>query len=40
MPGEMDPYLKKMLLWLAAAFVASILAALVVVELVTRKYGP
>ncbi len=36
----MDPYYKKMMLWLAAAFVASIAAALIIVELVTRKYGP
>jgi hypothetical protein len=36
----MDPYYKKMMLWLAAAFVASIVAALVVVELVMRRYGP
>ena len=34
----MDPYYKKMMLWLAAAFVASVLAALVVVELVIRHY--
>lgn len=36
----MDPYYKKMMLWLAAAFVASVVAALVIVELVMRKYGP
>ena len=36
----MDPYYKKMMLWLAAAFVGSILAALIIVELVMRKYGP
>jgi uncharacterized protein involved in exopolysaccharide biosynthesis len=36
----MDPYYKKMMLWLAAAFVASIAAALVIVELVIRRYGP
>jgi len=35
----MDPYYKKMMLWLAAAFVASIVAAFIVVELVIRKYG-
>ena len=38
--GFMDPYYKKMMLWLAAAFVASIAAALIIVELVIRKYGP
>ena len=36
----MDPYYKKMMLWLAAAFVASILAALVIVEVVMRRYAP
>ena len=36
----MDPYYKKMMLWLAAAFVASVLAAIVVVEIVMRKFGP
>jgi hypothetical protein len=36
----MDPYYKKMMLWLAAAFVASVLAAIVVVEIVMRKLGP
>lgn len=36
----MDPQYKKMMLWLAAAFIASVLAALVIVELVIRKYGP
>jgi uncharacterized protein involved in exopolysaccharide biosynthesis len=35
----MDPYYKKMMLWLAAAFVASIIAALVIVELVVRRWG-
>jgi hypothetical protein len=35
-----DPYYKKMMLWLAAAFVATIAAALVIVELVMRKFGP
>jgi len=33
-----DPYYKKMMLWLAAAFVATIIAALVIVELVLRRY--
>jgi hypothetical protein len=36
----MDPYYKKMMLWLAAVFVASVVAAFVIVELVMRKYGP
>ncbi len=36
----MDPYYKKMMLWLAAVFVASIVAALVVVEIVIRRYAP
>jgi hypothetical protein len=36
----MDPYYKKMMLWLAAAFVASIAAALVIVEIVLRRYAP
>ncbi len=36
----MDPYYKKMMLWLAAAFVASVLAAIIVVEIVMRKFGP
>ena len=36
----MDPQYKKMMLWLAAAFIASVLAAFVIVELVIRKYGP
>jgi hypothetical protein len=36
----MDPYYKKMMLWLAAAFVASIVAALVIVEIVIRRFGP
>jgi len=38
--STMDPYYKKMMLWLAAVFVASVAAALVIVELVMRKYGP
>ena len=36
----MDPYYKKMMLWLAAAFGASVLASLVIVEVVVRRYGP
>ena len=35
----MDPQYKKMMLWLAAAFFATIAAALVIVELVIRRYG-
>jgi hypothetical protein len=35
----MDPYYKKMMLWLAAAFIASIVAALVIVELAVRRWG-
>jgi len=35
-----DPYYKKMMLWLAAAFVASVAAAILIVELVMRKFGP
>jgi len=36
----MDSYYKKMMVWLAIAFIGSIVAALVIVELVMRKYGP
>ena len=36
----MDPYYRKMRLWLAAAFVASVAAAIIVVEIVMRKFGP
>ena len=35
---DMDPYYKKMMLWLAAAFAATIIAALIIVELVLRQY--
>lgn len=35
----MDREYKKMMLWLAAAFIASIVAALIIVEIVMRKYG-
>lgn len=35
----MDAEYKKMMLWLGAAFIGSILAALVIVEIVVRKYG-
>ena len=36
----MDPYYRKMMLWLAAAFVASVAAALVIVEIVMKRYAP
>jgi tetrahydromethanopterin S-methyltransferase subunit D len=36
----MDPDYKKMMLWVAAALVASIVAAVIIVELVIRRYGP
>ena len=36
----MDPYYRKMMLWLAAAFVASIAAAFVIVEIVMKRYAP
>jgi hypothetical protein len=35
----MDPEYKKMMLWVALALAGSIVAALVIVELVTRRYG-
>jgi hypothetical protein len=35
----MDPYYKKMMLWLGAALIASVVAAFVIVELVIRRYG-
>jgi hypothetical protein len=35
----MDPYYKKMMLWLAAALFASIAAAFIIVDYVMRKYG-
>jgi hypothetical protein len=34
-----DPQYKKMMLWLAAAFIASVVAALIIVEMVMRYYG-
>ena len=37
---SMDPEYKKMMTWVAIALVASIVAALVIVELVIRRYGP
>ena len=35
----MDREYRKMMLWLAAAFVASIVAAIIIVEIVMRRYG-
>jgi hypothetical protein len=35
----MDPQYRKMMLWLAAAFIASVVAALIVVEIVIRYYA-
>ena len=35
----MDPEYRKMMFWLAAAFVASVTAAFVIVEIVMRYYG-
>jgi hypothetical protein len=34
-----DPEYKKMMLWLAAAFIASVVAALIIVEIVMRYYA-
>jgi hypothetical protein len=36
----MDREYKKMMTWVAIALVASIVAAIVIVELVIRRYGP
>ena len=36
----MDSEYRKMMTWVAIAFVASVIAALVIVEVVMRKYGP
>ena len=36
----MDPEYKKMMTWVAIALVVSVVAALVIVEIVMRKYGP
>jgi hypothetical protein len=36
----LDQDYKKMMTWVAIALVASIVAALVIVEIVVRKYGP
>jgi hypothetical protein len=35
----MDPEYKKMMTWVAIALVASVIAALVIVEMVIRRYG-
>lgn len=35
-----DPYYKKMMIGIGIALVVSVLTALIVVELVIRKYGP
>ena len=35
----MDPYYKKMMLWLAAALFGSVAAAFIIVEFMMRKYG-
>jgi hypothetical protein len=36
----MDSEYRKMMTWVAIAFVGSVIAALVIVEVVMRKYGP
>ena len=36
----MDPYYRKMMIWLAVAFVAVVVAALIIVDVMMRKYGP
>jgi hypothetical protein len=35
----MDPYYKKMMIWLCVAFIGTIAAALIIVELVIRHYA-
>ena len=35
----MDPQYRKMMLWLAAAFIASVAAAFIIVEIVMRYYA-
>ena len=35
----MDPYYRKMMLWLAAAFIASVVAAFIIVEIVMRYFA-
>jgi hypothetical protein len=36
----MDAEYKKMMLWVATALIAAVVAAVIIVELVIRKYGP
>jgi hypothetical protein len=36
---SIDRDYKKLMLWLAAAFIASVVAAVIIVELVMRHYG-
>ena len=36
----MDSEYKKMMTWLAIALVGSVIAALVIVEVLMRRYGP
>jgi hypothetical protein len=36
----MDAEYKKMMTWVAIALAVSVIAALVIVEIVIRKYGP
>jgi len=36
----MDPEYKKMMTWVAIALAASVIAALVIVEIVMRTWGP
>jgi len=35
----MDPYYRKMMIWLAAAFIASVVAAFIIVEIVMRYFA-
>lgn len=37
---DVDDEYRKMMTWVAIAFVLSVVAALVIVEVVIRKYGP
>jgi hypothetical protein len=36
----MDPEYRKMMTWVAIAFVLSLIAAIIMVEFVMRRYGP
>jgi hypothetical protein len=36
----MDPEYKRMMLWVTMTLIASVVAALIIVGLVIRKYGP